>query len=346
MPQGVATFSELGLTRRVLRKLLAGGELERIGYDAYATPGAADVYRKAAIAHATVSCVTALRHRGIDVPGDSAVIHLSVPRRRGTTRSRWVRGTRRHFEDVQPLRAASIASSEEVEDPADTGAADRLASPLDAYARAATCLGYLDAVALLDLVEQERRAGQAVPELAEILAQVRRTSPTLARHLAVDVDTKARSFRESAPRVLLRAAGLAVVAGARIPGVGEVDLLVAGCIVIEIDGKQYHSERRQFRQDRRRDRRLAHLGFLVLRYAWEDAAPLDGLRDVLDLLECRSAPAPFSRTVPEQDRDAVTRLRAAACDSEHTGASPTACAALETDLAAAGVDRRMRTEPR
>lgn len=340
LTHGVGHFRELGLTRYRVRQLLATVELVRLGLDAYALPGAGSTFRRAIEADAAVSCVSALREHGVDVPGDGTVTHLSVPRRRGT-KAAWPRDTRRHFEDLHPAGPGFGDSADHLD-----GARGRIASPLDAYARAAACLTYLDAVALLDLVVQERRAGHHVPELAEILAQIHRRTPTLARHLAVDVDTRARSFRESAPRLLLRAAGLAVIAGAWIPGVGEVDLLVAGRIVIEIDGKRYHSDRRQFRQDRRRDRRLTHLGFLVLRYAWEDAEPLDVLRDVLALLECGSTSAPFSTRVRKCDRDAVTRLRTTANQSEHTGASPTACAALETDLVAAGVAGSVRIEPR
>jgi predicted transcriptional regulator of viral defense system len=43
-------------------------------------------------------------------------------------------------------------------------------------------------------------------------------------------------------------------------------------LVIECDGYEFHRRRRDFREDRRRDRRLAAAGVLCLRYVWEDLA--------------------------------------------------------------------------
>lgn len=318
LQHGVARFGELGLSKRRVRVLVSSGALEKVGHGTYALPNAAEVFRVAALRDATVSCVSALRARAIDVPGDGTLPHLSVPPNRGTSRSRFGRA-RRHYEDVAPR---------------DGG---RLASSLDAYDRAASCLSYLDAVALLDLTRQERVRGREVPGIEEILARVARRSPRLARQLAVDVDPSARSFRESAPRLILRAAGLATVAGAVVPTVGEVDLLVEGCIVVEVDGMRYHSGRTEFRGDRRRDRRLTHLGFLVLRYAWEDADPDRILRDVLDLLATCPPARPFSRRVGESLRADVRALRTVASDPAHAGSSAFACAALEADLARSGV---------
>lgn len=64
-----------------------------------------------------------------------------------------------------------------------------------------------------------------------------------------------------------------MVAGARVPGIGEVDLLVEGCVIVEIDGFAYHGDRKQYRADRRRDRAAARLGLVVLRFAFDDADP-------------------------------------------------------------------------
>jgi len=55
-----------------------------------------------------------------------------------------------------------------------------------------------------------------------------------------------------------------------IAGVGLVDLLVECRVVVELDGFAYHSGRREYREDRRRDRELLAQGYLVLRFTWED----------------------------------------------------------------------------
>jgi len=56
----------------------------------------------------------------------------------------------------------------------------------------------------------------------------------------------------------------------KISGVGWVDLLVEGRIVVELDGFAYHSGRVEYREDRRRDRELVRQGYLVLRFTFED----------------------------------------------------------------------------
>jgi very-short-patch-repair endonuclease len=41
-------------------------------------------------------------------------------------------------------------------------------------------------------------------------------------------------------------------------------------LVVEVDGYGFHRSRRAFREDRRRDRRLAAAGIRTLRFVWED----------------------------------------------------------------------------
>ncbi len=81
---------------------------------------------------------------------------------------------------------------------------------------------------------------------------------------------RSRSATETRARLVLRGAGFTVRAGVVIDGVGEVDLLVEDCVVVECDGFSYHSGRREYREDRRRDRELVALGYVVLRFTWED----------------------------------------------------------------------------
>lgn len=66
--------------------------------------------------------------------------------------------------------------------------------------------------------------------------------------------------------------GLHVEPQVFVRGVGWVDLLVEGRLVVEIDGLSYHSDAREFALDRRRDAALSVLGYRVLRFTWVDAA--------------------------------------------------------------------------
>lgn len=56
-----------------------------------------------------------------------------------------------------------------------------------------------------------------------------------------------------------------------IRGVGRVDLLVDGWLVIEADGYEFHRSRADYRNDRRRGNALAARGYALLRFSYEDA---------------------------------------------------------------------------
>ncbi len=54
--------------------------------------------------------------------------------------------------------------------------------------------------------------------------------------------------------------------------VGVVDAIHVGSrVIVELDGRAYHGPDR-FQSDRTRDQRLAALGYVVLRFTWEDLA--------------------------------------------------------------------------
>ena len=84
----------------------------------------------------------------------------------------------------------------------------------------------------------------------------------------------------------LHAAGLSFEDGVEIEGVGEVDLVVEGWVVVELDGYTYHCDEYQFGLDRWRDRRLVARGFLPLRFTRKDVYAHQVVPDVLRVLEC------------------------------------------------------------
>ena len=75
---------------------------------------------------------------------------------------------------------------------------------------------------------------------------------------------------ETVARVALRQAGLPVDCQVLIQGVGRVDLVVDGWLVVELDGFAYHSDRDRYRTDRRRTNGLVARGYRVLRFSYED----------------------------------------------------------------------------
>lgn len=97
---------------------------------------------------------------------------------------------------------------------------------------------------------------------------------------------RARSPLETLARMDLHAAGLSFEDGVEIEGVGEVDLVVEGWVVVELDGYTYHCDEYQFGLDRWRDRRLVARGFLPLRFTRKDVYAHQVVPDVLKAVEC------------------------------------------------------------
>ena len=80
----------------------------------------------------------------------------------------------------------------------------------------------------------------------------------------------AESPLETVARIRLRRAGFGLECQVPIEGVGRVDLLVEGRVVVELDGRAYHQDPEAFAKDRRRDRTLQILGYKVARFTWAE----------------------------------------------------------------------------
>lgn len=288
---GAARFSELGSSRYRLARLVESGAIRRPARGVYALPSAPAHLIAAATENAVVSCRSALELLGIETYGDATLTHLSLPRHRGSggVRNRFVR---RHRESPQRHGAA------------------RIACLADAAARAATCLPYDLAVAQLERLAP----GHPSPILTEVLQRISRLGrPGRARALEVDVEPGARSHIETAVRLHLRRAGLGALAAVHLPGIGEVDLLVEGLVIVELDGFAYHGDRHQYRTDRRRDRAALRLGLPTLRFAFEDSDPDRVLRAVIGVcLQLQRSPLTPDVDSPSQVQEAVARACAAA----------------------------------
>lgn len=90
-----------------------------------------------------------------------------------------------------------------------------------------------------------------------------------ARRAVQAADGRAESPLENCLRLLAATFGR-VEPQVAIPGVGRVDLLLDGWLVLEADGFEHHSNRASYRTDRRRANALAELGYPLLRFSYED----------------------------------------------------------------------------
>ena len=81
-------------------------------------------------------------------------------------------------------------------------------------------------------------------------------------------DGRAESGIETITRQLLRLLGLHVEPQVEIAGLGRVDLLVEGRLIVELDGREWHDEEDSFEEDRRRDLVGAAQRYRTLRFTW------------------------------------------------------------------------------
>ncbi len=92
--------------------------------------------------------------------------------------------------------------------------------------------------------------------------------PQRVRALREVVDGRADSGLESIMRLWLWDQGLPYVVHPEPCGL-EVDLLVGSSLVIELDGRQFHSTREAFETDRDRDNQLESVGYIVVRFSYQ-----------------------------------------------------------------------------
>lgn len=88
------------------------------------------------------------------------------------------------------------------------------------------------------------------------------------RRLIAWADEKCGSPLESIGRYDLLDAGYDLETQQYVAGVGRVDFVIDGWLVVELDGRLFHEDAVQFEEDRRRDAELVRRGFVVLRFTW------------------------------------------------------------------------------
>jgi len=85
---------------------------------------------------------------------------------------------------------------------------------------------------------------------------------------------------------MLRAIGCPFDVQVQLAGVGRVDFVVDGWLIIECDSGQFHSDWEAQKRDRRRDLAAARLGYSTVRLLAEDVmwrgdAVLSALREII-----------------------------------------------------------------
>jgi very-short-patch-repair endonuclease len=239
---GVAVRSRL--PRRPVDRAIREGRLVVPSRGLVADPGLEPSVLGALSVGGVLSCASAALAHGIDLIDPPVAVHVTVPRSRHR-RCGPPAGVVVHRRDAPTLDGISTTLARTAAD-------------------CVRCLPRRDALVVADQV-----LARGV-DLAEVLAHLtgRRGAPS--RRVLEQASPLAGSSGETVGRVVLEDAGLRVQPQVFVPGVGFVDLLVEGRLVVEVDGFAYHSDARQFALDRRRDAALVSLGYLVVRFTWLD----------------------------------------------------------------------------
>jgi len=245
---GAASWRQLraaGVGWWALFVALQAGTVLRLRRGAYALPGADPALRAAIQLGGVLACTSAATSLGLPVLVARG-IHVIVPR--GWSHAA-LSGVHVHRRDLNPHERLGVTTS-------------LLRTVLD-------CARELPIREALVVCDAALRAGLDEARLRTAATLARGNGAAAIRAVVAMADAGAESPIESCLRLVAQRLGT-VVPQVWIDGVGRVDLVVDGWLVIEADGFEHHSDRASYREDRRRGNALTLLGYTVLRFSYED----------------------------------------------------------------------------
>lgn len=230
-----------GMRGRDITASVRRGHLIRARRDRYVLADTGGEVIEAVRIGGRLSCISLLKSLGVFVHRCER-IHVFVER--GTSRIRPVDESRTivHWAapsgDEAPLHVAPL---------------------LDAVRQAVRCQQPRAAVATLDSLLHHGLVTRAQ------LEEVFRSLPARHQALLRVVDGSAESGPETYMRLILRAIGVSFETQVLLPGVGRVDFVVDGWLIIECDSREFHSGWDSQVRDRRRDSAAAQRGYVTVR---------------------------------------------------------------------------------
>ncbi|WP_062380667.1 hypothetical protein [Demequina pelophila] len=239
---GVARRVEVlsrGATRHAVEAALRTGLLVVPARGVLALPSLSAPRAEAARLRARLTCVSRIAEAGLPVLSRPRQLHLAVGSRSRAPQTDG--GVRTHYSSQCGRSLAPMPV------------------PI-ALDHAGLCV---DARAHLVMVDAALRAGRLKGgDLVQWSATRRDRRAWLLAH----ADPRAESAQETLARLDLVEAGIRAVPQVYLDGVGRVDLLVEGRLVVETDGRAYHDGDDAFSRDRRRDRTSLRGSYLTARF--------------------------------------------------------------------------------
>ncbi|MDT0157756.1 type IV toxin-antitoxin system AbiEi family antitoxin domain-containing protein [Microbacterium sp. ARD32] len=231
---------EAGLTTHYITAGVREGRLVRLRRGVYVAEDVPAHIADAVRAGGRLACLTLLQLIGVFVleqPG----LHVQMPPHLSRSRHRRPDSAKLHWEECRGDETRHAVSIR------------------DAVRQSIRCQQPRAAIATLDSILHHRLLTPAQ------LAAIFRTLPARFQALLSLVDGSAESGPESFMRLLLRAMGLAYETQVTVPGVGRVDFVVEGWLIIECDSREFHEGWDKQVDDRHRDLVAAGLGYVTVR---------------------------------------------------------------------------------
>ena len=259
---GVARSAQLlhaGFSRRDLLRLReSGANQPRRGV--FVLPGCDEDYQSAIKYNGRLSCASAAAHYGLWLRQQPSRLHLACNHGHG---SGFVRHRTIRF-DGHPF--VPVAAVEDV---------------------ALHALGCLPPPASTAMATSAIRLHGVSPEL--LARELRADRSGTALRALRELDLRAESIVEVDAQHLFRSNGIRYEAQVFLPGIGRVDFLLDGFLIVEIDGFAFHSKREDMLRDRNRNNTSAVNGYAVLRYMPEHVwfSPNQVLAEIKAVLAAR-----------------------------------------------------------
>lgn len=232
-------LASFGCTRKDLSIAVRRGELIRIRAGVFASPSCASTVRTAALHGGALTCSGALRLHGVWVLENDEYPHVWLGQA-GRTH------THPDCSCVEHYRAGSMPLG--------------LAPVETALVHSYGCHGEEFFFAAFESAWTQRLIGAAARR------RIRAALPAGARWLVDIARHDADSGLESIVRLRLHLLGIHVLTQVAIDGVGRVDFMLEGCVILEADGKGNHDGASERHRDLMRDAAASRLGYETLRF--------------------------------------------------------------------------------
>lgn len=246
-----------GLSRSAISSAVRASVLIRARRGVYLSGDTPDLIVRAVRVGGRLTCLSLLSLSGVFVRSN-AQIHVHMQRSASRMRSPHDRRARLEPKTKRGVRLHWLPTAEALALDATT------TDIVDAIVHSVLCQEPRAAVATVDSALHLRLI--TLVQLADVFALL----PAKYGVLRPLVDGRAESGPESLMRLILRSLGCSVEVQVKIAGVGRVDLVVDGWLVIECDSKAFHSGWEKQQADRTRDQLLAALGYTSLRPTADD----------------------------------------------------------------------------